>query len=192
MKSKIRKRGEKRGVSFSMAEARRHCLRIVGVLVATAAGFAAAGTGCDTGGEGDRCIPTSGSTVQTTNPNPNPSGMTLSHDFCNSGLSCYNPPDCPEFYCCPANDPGASSNPLCKAGCAGGAQAILFASCTTSTPSPICACVTLSSGTIVATNDAGPQCACVGTADPVACLAAMTVAGGEGGAGETGADGGAE
>ena len=60
--------------------------------------------GCDTGGEGDRCNP------------------SLSHDRCNSGMQCTQPLNCPENYCCPIN--GASNNPFCQPGCAGGQASI--------------------------------------------------------------------
>ncbi len=59
---------------------------------------------CEQGREGDRC-------------NPN-----LSHDECGSGLTCQQPENCPENYCCPTS--GTSTNPLCQPGCNGGAEAI--------------------------------------------------------------------
>ena len=59
---------------------------------------------CEQGREGDRC-------------NPN-----LSHDECNDGLSCQQPPDCPENYCCPTSADGTS--PFCQPGCNGGDIAI--------------------------------------------------------------------
>jgi len=60
--------------------------------------------GCEQGSEGDRCNP------------------DLSHDECNAGLSCQQPPSCPENYCCPTT--GGSSNPFCQPGCNGGDIAI--------------------------------------------------------------------
>ncbi len=63
--------------------------------------------GCEQGREGDRC-------------NPN-----LSHDECGSGLSCEQPENCPENYCCPTS--GTSANPFCQPGCNGGAEAICAA-----------------------------------------------------------------
>ena len=62
------------------------------------------GMGCNVGREGDRCDP------------------DLSHDECNSGLSCQQPPNCPENYCCPTS--GTSSNPFCQPGCNGGQLSI--------------------------------------------------------------------
>ncbi len=61
---------------------------------------------CNQGSQGDRC-------------NPN-----LSHDECNSGLSCMSPPLCPEAYCCPTDSNGnllPNSDPNCQVGCNGGA-----------------------------------------------------------------------
>ena len=59
---------------------------------------------CEQGREGDRCNP------------------DLSHDECNAGLSCQQPANCPENYCCPVD--GESSNPFCQPGCNGGDIAI--------------------------------------------------------------------
>jgi hypothetical protein len=73
--------------------------------VALAVGLAAAALGCQQGAEGDYCNP------------------DLSHNECNSGLVCTQPPLCPESYCCPP-DLKDSTNPFCAEGCAGGAQAI--------------------------------------------------------------------
>jgi hypothetical protein len=75
-------------------------LRCAGALV-SALGFAAilALTGCDQGKEGDRCNP------------------DLSHNECNSGLTCQQPSTCAENYCCPTPASG-SSNAYCNgAGC---------------------------------------------------------------------------
>jgi hypothetical protein len=79
-------------------------MRASKILFGLIASAALAVAGCDQGGEGDRC-------------NPN-----LSHDECGGGLSCQQPAECPEFYCCPTN--GTSSNPFCQTGCAGGMAAI--------------------------------------------------------------------
>ena len=49
---------------------------------------------CKGGEEGDRCNP------------------KLSHDECNTGLSCQQPGTCVESYCCPANL-SSSTNPFC-------------------------------------------------------------------------------
>jgi hypothetical protein len=59
---------------------------------------------CEQGGEGDRCNP------------------DLSHDECNAGLTCTQPVNCPENYCCPTN--GSSTDPFCQPGCNGGLAAI--------------------------------------------------------------------
>jgi len=67
----------------------------------SALGMAAmiAATGCDQGKEGDRCNP------------------DLSHDECNSGLTCQQPSTCAENYCCPTPASG-SDNAYCNgAGC---------------------------------------------------------------------------
>lgn len=69
------------------------------ILIVMSAGVAIA-LGCAQGFEGDRCNP------------------ALSHDECNSGLSCQQPVNCPESYCCPTN--ASSSNPYCQSGCNGG------------------------------------------------------------------------
>jgi len=62
---------------------------------------------CEEGREGDRCNP------------------DLSHDECGSGLSCQQPVNCPENYCCPTS--GESTNPFCQPGCSGGLAAICAA-----------------------------------------------------------------
>jgi len=63
--------------------------------------------GCSTGAQGDRCNP------------------DLSHDECNAGLSCQQPVNCPENYCCPLPDSGeAISSDFCKPGCNGGQLSI--------------------------------------------------------------------
>jgi hypothetical protein len=61
---------------------------------------------CNQGAEGDRCNP------------------DLSHNECNSGLSCMSPPLCPEAYCCPTDSNGnllPNSDSYCQTGCNGGA-----------------------------------------------------------------------
>jgi hypothetical protein len=50
---------------------------------------------CEQGGEGDRCNP------------------DLSHNECNSGLTCQQPLPCVENYCCPV-DPSTSTSPYCQ------------------------------------------------------------------------------
>jgi hypothetical protein len=64
------------------------------------------GTGCNQGGEGDRCNPLSSS------------------PGCSSGLHCVQPPHCPENYCCPE---GPSNDPFCQPGCNGGHAAMCAA-----------------------------------------------------------------
>jgi hypothetical protein len=80
------------------------CKLVSIALFAASALFAAAAGGCDVGNEGDRCNP------------------SLSHDECDEGLKCTQPPNCPEFYCCPNSGP--SGNPFCQPGCAGGQASI--------------------------------------------------------------------
>jgi hypothetical protein len=79
-------------------------IRIALPLLAGLAALTSAASGCDVGNEGERCNP------------------SLSHDECNSGLKCTQPPDCPENYCCPTS--GTSDNPFCQPGCAGGQASI--------------------------------------------------------------------
>jgi hypothetical protein len=74
-------------------------LRVHGLLSALGLVAVMAATGCDQGKEGDRCNP------------------DLSHDECNSGLTCQQPATCAENYCCPT-PASSSSNPYCNgAGC---------------------------------------------------------------------------
>ncbi len=65
------------------------------------------GGGCNVGHEGDQCNP------------------SLSHDECSAGLSCQQPTNCPENYCCPTS--GTSSNVFCQTGCNGGQASICAA-----------------------------------------------------------------
>jgi hypothetical protein len=65
------------------------------------------GGACTVGQEGERCNP------------------DLSHDECGHGLSCQQPKDCPESYCCPAS--GNSDDPNCQPGCNGGQASICAA-----------------------------------------------------------------
>jgi hypothetical protein len=60
--------------------------------------------GCNNGLEGLRCNP------------------DLTHDPCNSGLTCFQPLNCPENYCCPASGPPfpPGTSEYCLTGCAGG------------------------------------------------------------------------
>jgi hypothetical protein len=92
--------------SFFVGRARK--VRRIGSALVLAVGlFAITGTGCNESQEGDRCNP------------------DLSHDECNAGLSCQQPVDCPENYCCPTS--GTSSNPNCQPGCNGGQASICAA-----------------------------------------------------------------
>jgi hypothetical protein len=84
---------------------RSSAIRVGIALVAGVLG--AVGAGCEQGAEGDRCNP------------------DLSHNECNSGLSCQQPVNCPENYCCPTSGP--SSNPFCQPGCSGGLESICAA-----------------------------------------------------------------
>jgi hypothetical protein len=63
--------------------------------------------GCNVGNEGERCNP------------------SLTHDECSAGLSCLQPVDCPESYCCPTTR--VSRDPFCQAGCNGGRGSICAA-----------------------------------------------------------------
>src|SRR5580658_9741323 len=121
------------------------------MVLAAVLGLGAAG--CDEGHDGDRCV------------------LALSHNDCaSSDLTCMQPTHCPETYCCSAN----STNPFCQAGCNGGALSIIFASCGTSTPSPLCPCINNINGINMGPlpiAQQGAGCSCVNTADPIACLA---------------------
>ncbi len=142
----------------------------------TALFVACAGSGVT---EGDRCNP------------------ALSHNECDDGLSCVTPTDCAESYCCPTS--GTSSQPNCNPGCNGGAATILEAqilpTCTSSSPSPLCACITFAGVNITGVvPDGGPGCDCFAQPDPIACLAteAQAEAGTPAPAAEGGADGGSD
>jgi hypothetical protein len=129
------------------------------VALASVPGLGAAG--CDEGHDGDRCV------------------LALSHNDCaSSDLTCMQPTDCPETYCCSAN----SMNPYCQAGCNGGALSILFASCSTTTPSALCPCINVINGINLGPlppdqYPPGVDCSCVSVGDPIACLAAAADAG---------------
>jgi hypothetical protein len=81
----------------------------IGIALAFLAGALAlgGGGGCNVGNEGERCNP------------------SLSHDECGGGLSCQQPKDCPESYCCPTSS--TSSNAFCQTGCNGGQASICAA-----------------------------------------------------------------
>ena len=100
------------------------CVALLSAALVSGAG------GCAGGGEGDRCNP------------------DLSHNDCNNGLTCQQPPQCPENYCCPST--GTSSNPKCQPGCTpGGVQAL----CATD---PTAAACVMDAGAV---TDAGPDAA---------------------------------
>jgi hypothetical protein len=74
--------------------------RIGAVLLVIAGGLVLGGAGgCQVGQEGERCNP------------------YLSHDECGAGLACKNPPNCPEYYCCPTSTSGTRISPYCQNGC---------------------------------------------------------------------------
>src|SRR5215468_4266169 len=81
--------------------------------LATAVLLGTAAHGCNQGREGDRCNPA------LTSVNG------VNEDECGNGLSCQQPVDCPENYCCPVNGP--SMNPFCQKGCSGGQASICAA-----------------------------------------------------------------
>jgi hypothetical protein len=72
---------------------------------------------CNQDSEGDRC---------------NPARAANGEDECGSGLSCQQPTNCPENYCCPTS--GTSNNPYCQTGCNGGDVSI----CTADPTQPFC------------------------------------------------------
>jgi hypothetical protein len=67
--------------------------------------------GCNEGAEGDRC-----------NPNLMSTSPMYNENECGGGLTCQNPPNCPETYCCPAVIL-PTTNINCQTGCNGGATA---------------------------------------------------------------------
>jgi hypothetical protein len=115
--------------------------------------------GCDEGHQGDRCV------------------AALSHNDCaSSDLTCMQPTDCPETYCCPSAGTAITST-FCQPGCSGGALSILFATCSTASPSPLCPCMNIIGGLLIGplSPDAYPpgvNCSCASNPDPIACLAA--------------------
>jgi hypothetical protein len=150
-------------MKLSMSSNRIHLVRLGAVLVVGVGVITASAVGCNTGGQGERCNP------------------LLSHNECGSGLVCNGSiSDCPEAYCCPTDTSEITSD-LCKPGCAGGAFAEITASCSSSTPNPLCACFA-GAPLLLRSNiqvDAGPECACFATdPDPVAnCMPMMSDAG---------------
>ncbi len=94
-------------------KASRFCIRLLSSFgplgaIALAAFVSVVSVGCNQGAEGDRCNP------------------DLSHDECGSGLSCQQPAECPENYCCPVT--ASSANPNCQPGCTPGGVAALCSS----------------------------------------------------------------
>jgi hypothetical protein len=164
-------------MKFSMSANGIHLVRLGAVVAAVAGLIAASAVGCDTGNQGDRC-------------NPN-----LSHNECGGGLVCLTaqtmPPlvDCPEAYCCPSDLSQATSN-FCQPGCAGGAFSIITASCSTSSPNPLCACFAGASPLLPSNIqvDAGPECECFAT-DPDPIAHCMGASGGDSGSPDTGGGG---
>src|ERR1700722_2123421 len=85
--------------------------RIGSVIVALLGVGALVMAACSQGSEGDRC-------------NPN---LNAGNPECNSGLTCMQPPLCPEAYCCPTLADGGlapSASAWCQTGCNGGAASI--------------------------------------------------------------------
>jgi hypothetical protein len=127
--------------------------------------------GCAEGHQGDRCV------------------AALSHNDCaSSNLTCGPVTDCPETYCCP-NDGSPITSAYCMPGCSGGALSIIFASCSTSAPSPLCPCINNINGENLGPLSpdqypVGVDCTCVAMPDPIACLA-MAAEGGMPDAGST-------
>jgi hypothetical protein len=185
--------------------------RLAAALAVLAVALLAAGCDASTTSVGQRCVPTVNDPPNPVNVvNPNPSGVSISHDFCDNGLSCFNPPDCAEYYCCPTTDPTSSPNGYCQAGCQGGALFILISGCNASgwaappgwpgtlvggNPPPgwspdFCNCFLF--GATYGATIGGPVsstgiCACAGVQDPIACLAATANDGGtEGGTSDAG------
>jgi hypothetical protein len=120
-------------------------------LASLVAAFAVVLFACNQGSQGDRC-------------NPN-----LSHDECNSGLSCVSPPLCPEAYCCPTDANGnllPNSDPNCQIGCNGGAASACNAGADDAGQCAF-ACAhdpgDLASASVCAGEDAGPDASDGGT-----------------------------
>lgn len=73
-------------------------MRRAALLTVVALGFVAIGVSCNQGREGDRC---------------NPVAAANGEDECGSGLSCQQPTNCAENYCCPT-DLSQATNGFCK------------------------------------------------------------------------------
>jgi hypothetical protein len=85
--------------------------RVARALVALLGVGALVMAACSQGSEGDRC-------------NPN---LNAGNPECNGGLTCMQPPLCPEAYCCPTLADGGlapSASAWCQTGCNGGAASI--------------------------------------------------------------------
>jgi hypothetical protein len=61
---------------------------------------------CNQGAEGDRCNP----------------DLAMGESDCGGSLTCKQPVNCPESYCCPTE--GAITSAFCQPGCAGGQASI--------------------------------------------------------------------
>ncbi len=92
--------------------------RIGSMALIVAGALLLAPNGCLQGREGDRCNPS----------------LAPGEDECGGGLSCQQPADCPESYCCPVM--GSSTNPFCQPGCAGGQASLCDAGGSADCPSP--------------------------------------------------------
>jgi uncharacterized membrane protein len=93
--------------STVQALTRLPCLGRLGALAALVAlGLLLAANGCLEGAQGDRCNP----------------DLAAGESDCAAGLTCQQPVDCPESYCCPTTGP--STSPYCQPGCAGGQASI--------------------------------------------------------------------
>ncbi|HWZ88206.1 MAG TPA: hypothetical protein VNW92_05130 [Polyangiaceae bacterium] len=133
---------------------------------------------CQGGSEGDRC---------------NPARAAAGEDECGSGLSCQQPTNCPENYCCPTN--GTSSNIWCQTGCNGGDVSGCLGDSTQAYCADLCAkdssqsfCAT------ICTADSTPKfCAdlCKGDSTLAWCMMSPAGGGGSGGSSSSGAAGAA-
>lgn len=90
----------------------KYRLRILMIFLFSA-GICISVPACNQAAEGDRC---------------NPARAANGEDECGAGLSCQQPMNCPENYCCPKT--GNSSNPYCQTGCNGGDISICMADST--------------------------------------------------------------
>jgi hypothetical protein len=93
-------------VSLVRDDSRSRWARAGSLALLVAGALILAPNGCLQGREGDRCNP----------------DLAMGENECGDGLSCQQPPDCPESYCCPLTGP--STSPFCQPGCAGGQASI--------------------------------------------------------------------